>query len=339
MTRRQTEDMLVRLESFIRICCDINGFRRGQASSEPILHRDVDEELINNHRTVEYSRFTILPTISVVPAWEGKEEHSRFNLRKHVSDGLTTHVWPYQFADDFRYSYDETTAEVPRLRDVIVPTSPTRLPPPTISWQQQQRGESELEGGVAHAVDDVSKGFLDAFSSLMKARKVGENSENIPSLRQEEVRGGEAVVGGAPPHVQEGGALVTLQQSEGLSPVLQACIGLGVLVVVMVILFHLHHFRRDCMVERRVLGRRSRLRRCDRRTHHPSGGSGRGAAAAAATKKENEDVESKVSEEEIVEESDSSADNSVRQEGAKPKRERSTVDRIYVEAVVDDVTL
>lgn len=38
----------------------------------------------------------------------------------------------------------------------------------------------------------------------------------------------------------------------------QVCAGLGVLVLLMVILFHSHHFRRDCRTERRALRRVAR---------------------------------------------------------------------------------
>ncbi|ROT76649.1 hypothetical protein C7M84_004763 [Penaeus vannamei] len=125
------------------------------------------------------------------------------------------------------------------------PVLPHPPPPPTL---------------VGEAARNATQRFYDALRAVLHG---GGEQGPLPSLSSGGVGGSNVAVSGLAPHVQDTqGPFLTSRPAnddpQSMSPILQVCAALGVLVVVMVILFHAHHFRRDCMVERRALRRVAR---------------------------------------------------------------------------------
>lgn len=240
VTRWEGETLLVKLTGILRYCCDsLNptratygpqplppGYHKGQVIDEPQVITDPEPwgQLLLNHR-LDSPRYTILPTISVVPPWDNDNETS--NL---IEDQV------------FDESYNQLQYITP------TPVLPQHNAIPTVS---------RVGGGIVNA----TQRFYDALRVVMH----GGIQPSVPKLRNGSHAGVKADVAGLAPHVLDTfDPLVTstLEQesieSLAMSPVLQVCAALGILVIVMVILFHTHHFRRDCMTERRALRRVAR---------------------------------------------------------------------------------
>ncbi|XP_042887838.1 uncharacterized protein LOC122263473 [Penaeus japonicus] len=230
------ESILVKLSGVIRFCCEPQevprpsqnpvlppGYHRGQVVEEPHVITDPDTQpwdlLLQNHRLRERPRYTIIPTISVVPPWDDLDHNAL---------------------------HDQVVADSQQIARFITPTPVLPLPRPAPS----------LVGEVAR---NATQRFYDALRAVLHGGEQGP----LPSLSNGGVGGADAAVAGLAPHVQDTSEpYLTSRQanddSQGMSPILQVCAALGVLVVVMMILFHSHHFRRDCMVERRALRRVAR---------------------------------------------------------------------------------
>lgn len=231
------DSILVKLSGIIRFCCEPQGsprppqnpvlppgYQRGQVVEEPHVVTDPDTQpwdlLLQNHRLREGPRYTIIPTISVVPPW----------------DDLGHNDLP-----------DQVAADSHPIAHFITPTPvlPHPPPPPTL---------------VGEAARNATQRFYDALRAVLHG---GGEQGPLPSLSSGGVGGSNVAVSGLAPHVQDTqGPFLTSRPAnddpQSMSPILQVCAALGVLVVVMVILFHAHHFRRDCMVERRALRRVAR---------------------------------------------------------------------------------
>ncbi|CAL4077491.1 unnamed protein product, partial [Meganyctiphanes norvegica] len=113
---------------------------------------------------------------------------------------------------------------------------------------------------------DINSNSLKFLDAIRAAFNVDPPSQNLPTLSIDSDVGVDVAVAGGPLNqVLDVGNPVhlmayppQLKEDSGISPILQVCAVLGVLVAVMVVLFHSHHFRRDCMLERRALRRISR---------------------------------------------------------------------------------
>ncbi|XP_069954061.1 uncharacterized protein [Cherax quadricarinatus] len=215
----QGEDLLVKLSTVVSFCCDsgvppggggaTSGYhRRGQVMDEPhpVIHRHPWTHLLQNYR-LESSRYTIVPTITVVSPWDLDTQDQVFS----GSDPINHAIYP-----------------------TPTPTTPS-----------------------LHARDAT----LNATQRIYDALQVvlhGSASGTLPVLGDEpEASVSDTVFH----HVQETfhPHVVLQEHPHGVhiagSPLLQVCAALAVLVVVLVVLFHMHHFRQDCMVERRALRR------------------------------------------------------------------------------------
>ncbi|XP_071547087.1 uncharacterized protein [Panulirus ornatus] len=240
MSRWEGQHLLVRLSGAIRFCCDLGasqepplepdippGYRRDHQGLDDDLHLVTDAEpwdqLLLNHR-MEGPRYTILPTISVVNPWD--------------DEGDLLHDQVFGGSDPGHVIVP--TAVLPSLPATPIPS---------------------LRPALAR---DAALNATHRFYNALQAVLHGSGPGTIRTLREETQHTGvDAVVVGISPHVQETSDPILSPHHDpahdtSMSPLLQVCTALGVLVVVMVVLFHSHHFRRDCMTERRALRRVAR---------------------------------------------------------------------------------
>ncbi|XP_042204267.1 uncharacterized protein LOC121853931 [Homarus americanus] len=235
------EDMLVKLSTILRFCCDyatpqqpprvgdlLPGYHRGQVLDElSVTDHDPWGQLLLNHR-LEGPRYTILPTITVVSPWD--------------DDDAAHHLL-----------HDQAIGGSNAVNHIIAPTRVLPHLPDASTSSSFQRSL------VSDAALNATQRFYDALRAVLH----GSGPGTIPALGQESRAGGDVVVAELAPHVQETSEPALVPHTDphhnaSMSPLLQVCAALGVLVVVMVVLFHSHHFRRDCMTERRALRRVAR---------------------------------------------------------------------------------
>ncbi|XP_068215622.1 uncharacterized protein [Palaemon carinicauda] len=238
------ENLLVKLGGILRFCCESGalsssiapsysnsvlpqGYHRGQAVDEPNAVTDPDPwgQLLVNHR-LDGPRYTIIPTISVVPPWD--DPHNDTN----------------NLAGD--QSFGESVRQIHYINPTPVLDDHSNVP-------------SDVRS--VNAVFNATQRFYDALRVVLH----GGSPPEVPSFRYEQDDSGGAInadVAGLAPqvlHSFEPQVTTTGEQQEiVMSPILQVCAALGILVVIMVILFHSHHFRQDCVTERRALRRVAR---------------------------------------------------------------------------------
>lgn len=105
-------------------------------------------------------------------------------------------------------------------------------------------------------VGDAALNATHRFYNVLRAVMHGGELEARPALRGEDRRGVEFSKGAtARPSIQ---TTVNSGLDPAISPLIQVCAALAVVVVVMVLLFHWHHVRQECLRERRALRRLAR---------------------------------------------------------------------------------
>lgn len=245
-TRWEGENLLVKLSGILRFCCESvvvpssstapsynsvlpQGYHRGEAVDEPQVITDPDPwgQRLANHR-LEGARYTIIPTISVVPPWD---DDTAQNETSNLPDDLT-------FGESFRQIH------------YINPT-------PVLGHHSDLPSAGDRGG---NAILNATQRFYDALRVVLHGG--GVSPPEVPSFRDDAGAGINVDVAGLAPHVLDSfdPQVSSTRDPEALvmSPLLQVCAALGILVVLMVILFHSHHFRRDCVTERRALRRVAR---------------------------------------------------------------------------------
>lgn len=219
------EDLIVKLSTILRFCCDPAGgdeppgYHRGLVVDEPQAPSDHGPwaHLLLNHR-LESPRYTILPTITAVSPWDNTEPH------------------------------DQVFGGSNAVNHVIVPTSV--LPSLEVTTP------SDLQALMAReAAINATYRFYDALRAVLHGDGPGTIIE-FGQEREVKVDAAEIIT----PHLQEASHPHLSHNNDphhspSMSPLIQVCAALGVLVVVMVVLFHTHHFRRDCGTEQRALRR------------------------------------------------------------------------------------
>ncbi|XP_063863790.1 uncharacterized protein LOC135102430 [Scylla paramamosain] len=125
---------------------------------------------------------------------------------------------------------------------VVTPTPV--LPPPTPAARPSWVGDAALN--ATHR-----------FYNVLRAVMHGGELEARPALRGEDKRGVEEFSTGVTPRSSIQTA-INSGLDPAISPLIQVCAALAVVVVVMVLLFHWHHVRQECLRERRALRRLAR---------------------------------------------------------------------------------
>ncbi|KAG0714516.1 hypothetical protein GWK47_013976 [Chionoecetes opilio] len=137
------------------------------------------------------------------------------------------------------------------VKQVLAPTPV--IPPLTPTGRPAWVGEAALN--ATHR-----------FYNVLRAVLHGGEDQAAPALRGEDRRSVEEVSAEVTP---KSAVLPTTTPAidPALSPLIQVCAALAVVVVVMVLLFHWHHVRQECLMERRALRRLARRYRATRDLH------------------------------------------------------------------------
>ncbi|XP_050689636.1 uncharacterized protein LOC126981954 [Eriocheir sinensis] len=190
-------------------------------------------------------RYTILPTISVVPPWDDPVHHPYHHHHQSILD-------PAHHNHLHSLAYDQGLSDSNTVLRVIAPSP---VLPPSLNTTSVSTSRPSW-------VEDAALNATHRFYNVLRAVLHG-GEEQHPSLRGEARRGVEVSSEESPPLLSVDAA-APAALDPAIPPLIQVCAGLAVVVVVMVLLFHWHHIRHECLRERRALRRLARRYRDQR---------------------------------------------------------------------------